>query len=177
MATYGPFSPRVTGACKPGGFPALICLNVRPAVYSAVWTARFRPRARRTLRTGAGAWPTSSASHSRNGSHSTFVAERPAVIPTCPASGSTSVILGSNRASARADSGGTIRSRRGTAANAGTWMEAGSIASPATRHAPRDGRLSRYQSRKHSRAVVPDSGTPSFSQSSSATNRRAAALS
>jgi hypothetical protein len=47
-------------------------------------------------------------SQSRNGSHNTFAAARPAVIPTCPAPGSTSVTLGSSRASANADSGGTM---------------------------------------------------------------------
>ena len=47
-------------------------------------------------------------SQSRNGSHKTLAAERPAVIPTWPAFGSTSVILGSKRASARAESGGTM---------------------------------------------------------------------
>ncbi len=80
------------------------------------------------------------------------------------------------RPGASAVSGGTMRSRAGMARKLGSRRPAGSTAAPATRHSPRAGVLAPYQPARHSRATGAASGTPSFSQSSSATNRRARGL-
>ena len=70
--------------------------------------------------------------------------------------------------------GGTMRSRAGWRGRPAAAAGRGSTASPAIRQAPRAGVLAPYQPPRHSRATGAASGTPSFSQSSSATKRRAA---
>ncbi len=76
-------------------------------------------------------------------------------------------------ARARALSGGTMRSAAGTATKAGRSSAAGSTGRPATRQVAGRGVLAPYQPPRHSRATGAASGTPSFSQSSSATKRSA----
>ena len=63
----------------------------------------------------------------------------------------------------------------GTATNVGAVIAEGSTARPAIRHSPRAGALSPYHPDRQARATSAASGTPSFSQSSSATNSRARA--
>ena len=117
----------------------------------------------------------SASSQSRSGRHNTPSAVWPAAMPIWPAAGSCSTAPGISAGERTAsDSRGTMRSRAGAATKVGSRNAAGSTGSPATRHSPRAGVLAPYQPARHSRATGAASGTPSFSQSSSATNSRAA---
>ena len=79
-------------------------------------------------------------------------------------------------ASARAEAGGTIRSWAGMTQRLGSASRLGSTGRPAMRQVPRAGVFSPYQPPRHSRATGAASGTPSFSQSSSATKAAAFGL-
>src|SRR5882757_2041564 len=79
--------------------------------------------------------------------------------------------LGSTKAAA--DSGGTKRSPDGIITSAGFLIFDGTMRLPPTTHLLVPGRFWPYQPTRHSRAVGPASGAPSFSQSSSSTKSRA----
>ena len=71
----------------------------------------------------------------------------------------------------------TIRSRPAMATQVGQRRTVGSTGRPATSQAPFAGALAPYHSSRQVRATGAARGTPSFSQSSRATNRRARSLS
>jgi hypothetical protein len=71
---------------------------------------------------------------------------------------------------------GTMRSRLGAATQQGTRNEPGSTGHPAMRHCRIAGLFAPYQPDRISRATGAASGTPSFNQSSTATNILALAL-
>ncbi len=96
-------------------------------------------------------------------------------MPIWPASGRATAQPGIASASARAEAGGTMRSPAGIIACAGTATAPGSTGQPPSVQAPRAGRFSPYQPTRHSCATGAASGTPSLSQSSSATKARARA--
>lgn len=115
--------------------------------------------------------------HSTSLGQTTFGALCATTMPTWPKRTVIAEARGSTSASAWAESGGTMRSFAGRITSDGTAMSSGAIGWRPTRQSPLPGRSSPYQSRRHSSAEGSASGTPSLSQSSSATKPNAAGLS
>ena len=107
---------------------------------------------------------------SATGAQSRVRARPPTIIPICPAAGVKVSAPAIAFISARAEAGGTMRSFAGSTPSVGKFRVEGSIVVPAIRQSPLAVLFSPYQPNKQVRATSAASGTPSFSQSSRATN-------